>query len=393
MSALTPAEREHLELLLIDLATEGLEAQRRSELDALLERAPDVDPEEYELAAAALDLALQSEHGAGAAPLSSDLEARILATVQGASPTASAAPPAATPPAAQAAAIHDFEAEKQRRGGALPWALAAAAAIFAVVGVGYFYDRAQTQSQQADQSRLMAEAERQRADGLANTANDLEGEVGTLSNALAETRAQLEDAQRALGDERLRNQDASERLQLLTAERDALALRESNLVAQLEAERDDLRVADQMIAQLEIELDELQRLLTEPSAVQNRAQLLSEADSLRIDWTSTDDEWMQGADAGGEVVWNNRTQAGVMTFSGMPPNDPGEVQYQLWIFDREQQNPIDGGVFDLTADGELAVRIDPKLGVSEPFLFAVTLEKPGGVVVSGREHIVLTAAL
>ncbi|MHC4376708.1 MAG: anti-sigma factor [Planctomycetota bacterium] len=392
MSTLTPAEREHLELLLIDLATEGLDPQRRHELDALLERAPDVDPEEYELAAAALDLALQSEHGAQAAPLSGDLQARILANVQGANASV-AATPIAPPPPAPAATIHDFEAEKKRRGGALPWGLAAAAALLAIGGVGYFYDQAQTQSQQADQSRLMAEAERNRADGLADTANDLEGEVGSLSNALAATRAQLEDAQRALEDERRRNQDVGERLQLLTAERDALALRESNLVAQLEAERDQLQVADQLIAQLEIELDELQELLIEPTVVEDRARLLSAADSLRIDWTSTDDDWMQGAEAGGEVVWNNRTQSGVMTFSGMPQNDPGEVQYQLWIFDREQQNPIDGGVFDLTADGELAVRIDPKLGVAEPFLFAVTLEKPGGVVVSGREHIVLTAAL
>lgn len=393
MSALTPAEREHLELLLIDLATEGLDAQRRRELDALLERAPDVDPEEYELAAAALDLALQSEHAAQAAPLSSDLQARILAGAQGVGASPLIAPAPAGQPAGQPATLHDFGAKKRRRGSALPWGLAAAAVLLAIGGVGYFYDQAQTLSRQAEQSRLVAEAERSRADGLTATANDLEGEVGSLSNALASARAQLEDAQRALEDERRRNRDAGQRLQLLTAERDALALRESDLVAQLEAERNQLQVADQLIAQLEIELDELQQLLTEPTIVEDRARLLSEADSLRLDWTSTDDEWMQDADAGGDVVWNNRTQSGVMTFSGMPLNDPGEVQYQLWIFDREQQNPIDGGVFDLTANGELAVRIDPKLGVADPFLFAVTLEKPGGVVVSGREHIVLTAAL
>ena len=390
MSTLTPAEREHLELLLIDLATEGLDPQRRRELDALLERAPDVDPEEYELAAAALDLALQSGNGASAAPLSDDLQARILANTQGATSTVAQAPP---PPAGKSATIHDFEAEKQRRGSALPWGLAAAAALLAFGGVGYFYSEAQDNAQKADQARMLAEAERVRADGLASSANDLEGEVSGLSNALATTRAQLQQAQLELEAERRRNTDSSERLTLLTAERDALAARESNLVAQLDEQRNQLQVADQLIAQLEIELDELQQLLIEPTVVEDRARLLSEADSLRIDWTATDDDWMQGSDVGGEVVWNNRTQSGVMTFAGMPQNDPGQVQYQLWIFDREQQNPIDGGVFDVSADGELAVRIDPKLGVAEPFLFAVTLEKPGGVVVSGREHIVLTAAL
>lgn len=390
MSTLTPAEREHLELLLIDLATEGLDPQRRRELDALLERAPDVDPEEYELAAAALDLALQSENGASVAPLSDDLQARILASVQGATPAVAQAP---APPPNRSATIHDFESEKKRRGSALPWGLAAAAALLAFGGVGYFYDQAQTQSRQADGSRMLAKAERDRADGLAITADDLGREVGELSDALATTRAELDEAQRALESERQRNADNSGRLTILTAERDALAARESTLVAQLESQRDELQTADQLIAQLEIELDELQLLLIEPTAVEDRTRLLSEADSLRLDWSATDDDWMSGADVGGEVVWNNRTQSGVMTFAGMPQNDPGEVQYQLWIFDREQQNPIDGGVFDLNADGELAVRIDPKLGVAEPFLFAVTLEKPGGVVVSGREHIVLTAAL
>jgi hypothetical protein len=385
MKALSPAEREHLEVLLIDLATDGLEPGRRRELDALLERAPDVDPEEYELAAAALDLALQVQQGAAGEPLSEELQARILAASSG----GASAPVAG----ASGATVHDFAAEKRRRSGALPWGLAAAAALLAVAGVGYFHDQARQQSRDADQARLLARSEGARADTLALSTEALEDDVRGLSAELAATRAELQDAQAALEDERLRGSEFAERLDLLTAERNALALRESSLLAQLEAEREQLQVADQMIAQLEIELDELQRLLIEPTPSQERARLLSEADSLRIDWTATDDEWMAGAEVDGEVVWNNRDQAGVMTFRGMPPNDPGSVQYQLWIFDREQQNPIDGGVFDLNAEGELAVRIDPKLGVADPFLFAVTLEKPGGVVVSGREHIVLTASL
>ena len=75
-------------------------------------------------------------------------------------------------------------------------------------------------------------------------------------------------------------------------------------------------------------------------------------------------------------------------------NDPTKTQYQLWIFDktRDDRFPVDGGVFDVGADGEVIVKISPKLFVNEPVLFAVTVEAPGGVVVSKRERIVVTAA-
>ena len=114
-------------------------------------------------------------------------------------------------------------------------------------------------------------------------------------------------------------------------------------------------------------------------------------DALRIAWTGTEDPAAAGAQ--GEVLWSNELQSGFMRFSGLPANDATEYQYQLWIFDGEQDEryPIDGGVFDVAA-GETLVPIDAKLQVVEPTLFAVTIEKPGGVVVSSRERIVLVAA-
>jgi anti-sigma-K factor RskA len=83
-----------------------------------------------------------------------------------------------------------------------------------------------------------------------------------------------------------------------------------------------------------------------------------------------------------------------MRFVGLAPNDPAKTQYQLWIFDRtrDQAFPVDGGVFDVTASGEVIVPITAKLHVDDATLFAVTVERPGGVVVSRREHIVVTAA-
>ena len=52
---------------------------------------------------------------------------------------------------------------------------------------------------------------------------------------------------------------------------------------------------------------------------------------------------------------------------------------------------VDGGVFDVPSTGEVIVPITAKLRVGGATLFAVTVERPGGVVVSRREHIVVTA--
>lgn len=97
--------------------------------------------------------------------------------------------------------------------------------------------------------------------------------------------------------------------------------------------------------------------------------------------------------AKGEVVWSNQLQAGYMVFENLAPNDPNRSQYQLWIFDKNQdeRHPIDGGVFDVTSSGKVIVPITPKLRVGEAYQFAVTAEKPGGVVVSSREKLVVLA--
>lgn len=94
----------------------------------------------------------------------------------------------------------------------------------------------------------------------------------------------------------------------------------------------------------------------------------------------------------GDVVWSNAQQKGFMTFSNMPINDPTIEQYQLWIIDPSRDDePIDGGVFDVTQAGEVIVPIDAKLNVISPQAFAITIEKPGGVVVSTQERLPLLA--
>jgi hypothetical protein len=109
-------------------------------------------------------------------------------------------------------------------------------------------------------------------------------------------------------------------------------------------------------------------------------------------WAATADSAALGA--GGDVVWSDSAQAGVMRITGLAANDPTTVQYQLWIFDaaRDERYPVDGGVFDVPAGAsEVLVPIRAKIRVSEATLFAVTVERPGGVVVSDRSRIVLLA--
>lgn len=115
---------------------------------------------------------------------------------------------------------------------------------------------------------------------------------------------------------------------------------------------------------------------------------------LRRSWTITTDS--TATTASGEIIWDARTQRGVMRFAGLAPNDRARWQYQLWIFDkaRDERFPVDGGVFDIPTDGgDILIPIRARLPVGSPVLFAVTVEKPGGVVVSSRERIAVLAKI
>lgn len=125
-----------------------------------------------------------------------------------------------------------------------------------------------------------------------------------------------------------------------------------------------------------------------------RDSLLATPGVQRQLWTPTTDS--SAAGASGEVLWDPVSQRGVMRFVGMSANDRANWQYQLWIFDaeRDERYPVDGGVFDIpSASGEVLVPIRARLGVSKAVLFAVTVEPAGGVVVSSRERIAVTARL
>ncbi|BBO33398.1 anti-sigma factor [Lacipirellula parvula] len=137
--------------------------------------------------------------------------------------------------------------------------------------------------------------------------------------------------------------------------------------------------------------------LREESPMELRSKLIAASKHdpgsvFQSDWTVTEDPAAKGAS--GKLIWSNKLQRGVMEFSGVEVNDPTKEQYQLWIFDadRPEATPVDGGVFNIPSDTEIVlIPIDARLPIAKPTLFAITVEKPGGVVVSDRERLPLIA--
>ncbi len=129
----------------------------------------------------------------------------------------------------------------------------------------------------------------------------------------------------------------------------------------------------------------------DPAAARERL-LASNRFVLQRSWRAGNDA--SGQRVSGDVVWDARSQRGFMRFAGLRRNNPAVEQYQLWIFDarRDERYPVDGGVFDITrADGEQVIPIHAALKVGVPLMFAVTVERPGGVVVSDRSRIAALA--
>jgi len=120
-----------------------------------------------------------------------------------------------------------------------------------------------------------------------------------------------------------------------------------------------------------------------------REALLASPGAEQIQLETTAEPAAAGAKV--DVVWDPRSQRGFARFVGLKPNDPSQHQYQLWIFDgdRDPRYPVDGGVFNVPPNADqVVVPIRAPLEVHAAKAFAVTIEQPGGVVVSGREHVV-----
>jgi hypothetical protein len=132
--------------------------------------------------------------------------------------------------------------------------------------------------------------------------------------------------------------------------------------------------------------------VAQKTPVELRDELLAQQSTLHVSLTAASDQPLTG-----DVVFDPVNQVGFLRFHGIPVNDPRLAQYQLWIADagRKQPEPVDGGVFDVTpqknADGDVIVPFRAKLQVGKAAAFVVTMEQPGGVVVSKQERVLALA--
>jgi hypothetical protein len=119
--------------------------------------------------------------------------------------------------------------------------------------------------------------------------------------------------------------------------------------------------------------------------------MASQKDMTKAAWTVGN---MKDAKSiSGDVMWSDKEQKGYLRIQGLPVNDRSKETYQLWIFDKTQdpKTPINGGTFDVNSTGETIFAINTKLRAEGARMFAITMEKPGGVVVSKSNKIAALA--
>jgi anti-sigma-K factor RskA len=84
------------------------------------------------------------------------------------------------------------------------------------------------------------------------------------------------------------------------------------------------------------------------------------------------------AEAQAIAVWDPDQQAGLLTFEKLPATADSQ-DYQIWVIDPAYQNPVNGGVFHVAADGRAALAFKPDQPVTGATAFAISLERKGGV--------------
>ncbi len=260
-----------------------------------------------------------------------------------------------------------------------PLLLTAAAASAALCTSLFMLDQARRSRAESIVARIQSEAQNQ------ESITRLAASEARINEVTAALQAQRQEANALLA-------TAAEQRTTLEAEKAALA---TTLRAERETTAQTAAQAASQIAALQTQLTASERNL---STAQARVALLEQnADNVQIAWTATEIPEAKGVT--GDVVWNARLQQGYLRFRGLGANDPSKEQYQAWIFDegRDPKFPVDAGVFDITlatmdeATGDLIIPIDPKLLIKNPGAFAVTLETPGGVVVTDKKRVVVLA--
>ena len=90
-------------------------------------------------------------------------------------------------------------------------------------------------------------------------------------------------------------------------------------------------------------------------------------------------------------VWDNERQDGVFIARNLKPL-PSDKDYQLWIIDPKYPSPVDAGVFQVDAQGNVRQDFRAKLPIQAANQFAVTIEQKGGAAVPNTKAMVLAGS-
>jgi anti-sigma-K factor RskA len=80
------------------------------------------------------------------------------------------------------------------------------------------------------------------------------------------------------------------------------------------------------------------------------------------------------------VVWNPDRQRGVLQFERLPTL-PANQDYQMWVIDPKQPQPVSAGLVPKSTDQERRVAFSPTKSVGPTPKFAVSIEPEGGSTV------------
>jgi anti-sigma-K factor RskA len=90
-------------------------------------------------------------------------------------------------------------------------------------------------------------------------------------------------------------------------------------------------------------------------------------------------------------VWDNDRQNGVFIVRNLK-SLPSDKDYQLWIIDPKYKTPVDAGVFQVDAKGNVRADFHAREPIETASQFAVTIEKKGGAETPNLKAMVLAGA-
>src|ERR1700686_504725 len=90
-------------------------------------------------------------------------------------------------------------------------------------------------------------------------------------------------------------------------------------------------------------------------------------------------------------VWDNERPDGGFIVRNLKPL-PSDQDYQLWIIDPKYPSPVDAGVFQVNAKGDVREDFRARLPIQTANQFAVTIERKGGAAVPNVKAMVLAGS-